>query len=90
MGSTLGGILGRVYTYKYKRAGFCDDGAFVVIFLDQWLSSKEHRPAVVGIAVTAVCLKIFGADNFIIPSMLFIVEMLTLFRNKLEEKGERL
>ena len=90
MGSTLGGILGEFIHINTKGLDFVMTALFVVIFLDQWLSSKERRPAIVGIVTTALCLMIFGADNFIIPAMLFIVVVLTLFRNKLEEKGERL
>lgn len=42
---------------------------FVVIFLDQWLKEKKHYTALIGVLSSAVCLLIFGADSFMIPTM---------------------
>ena len=43
---------------------------FVVMFLNQWEEAKDHRPALVGLICSAVCLLIFGSSNFIVPSMI--------------------
>lgn len=60
---------------------------FVVIFLEQWLKDKDHTSALVGLAASAVCLVLFGPDDFIIPAMLAILGGLTLLRGTLERKG---
>lgn len=52
---------------------------FVVIFLEQWLQSRQHRSALIGLGAAVLCLLIFGADKFIIPTMLLILIALTLF-----------
>ena len=49
---------------------------FFVIVLGQWESEKEHKPALIGILVSVICLLIFGASNFMIPSMLIITVLL--------------
>ena len=61
---------------------------FVVIFLEQWLKEKNHVNAITGLMISVLCLVLFGRDNFIIPSMLGILGVLTLLRKPLEKKGE--
>ena len=46
---------------------------FVVIFVEQWESQRDHRPALIGVAASVICLEIFGADSFIIPAMALIL-----------------
>ena len=57
---------------------------FVVIFLEQWLKEKNHISSLMGIAVSVICLLIFGSDSFMLPTMAAIVLLLTLSRKKLE------
>ena len=61
---------------------------FLVIFTDQWLSTKDHAAAMIGVVCSVICLILFGADNFILPAMISILVILTIFRNKLEKGGE--
>jgi 4-azaleucine resistance transporter AzlC len=61
---------------------------FIVIMVEQWLSSKEHLPVILGVGTTIVCLVIFGADLFIIPAMVFIALELLIFRKRLDKTGE--
>ena len=57
---------------------------FVVIYLNQWMEAKDHRPALIGLGATLLCLIVFGADNFTLPAMALILLSLTLLRKKLE------
>ena len=61
---------------------------FVVIFMEQWLKEERHTSAVLGLVLSALCLIIFGADDFIIPAMAAILGVLTFARGLLE-KGEK-
>ena len=61
---------------------------FVVIFLDQWRSGRGHLAAVAGVACTLACLLLFGAENFMIPSMASILLLLTLVRKPMEKREE--
>lgn len=87
IGSTLGGLLGSLITFNTKGIDFVMVAMFVVIFLDQWLKDKNHINSLVGLIISIVCLVIFKADNFILPSMICILLVLTLIRKPLE-KGE--
>ena len=60
---------------------------FVVIFLDQFLKDKQHYSAVIGVIMSIICLYIFGADSFLIPTMICIVVLLTIFRKPIEGAG---
>ena len=48
--------------------------------MEQWLSTRNHFPAIVGMAATAACLLIFGKDVFLIPSMCLIAAILIMAR----------
>ena len=61
---------------------------FVVIFLDQWLKEKRHFSTWIGLAASVACLLIFGADNFLIPTMICILAALTAFRKPIEAKTQ--
>lgn len=88
VGATIGGILGNVISFEIKGLDFVLTALFVVIFMDQWLKTKQHLPAVIGVASSALSLIVLGPDGFIIPAMMLIVTSLTALRGKLENKEE--
>ena len=59
---------------------------FVVIFMDQWLKEAHHFSAWIGLAASVACLLLFGADNFLIPTMICILIVLTALRKPIEAK----
>lgn len=75
--------------FNTKGLDFALIALFVVIFTDQWKSRKKHEPAVTGVLCTVICLIIFGQNNFVIPSMIGIIAVLTLMRNKIEGEAVR-
>ena len=77
-GATLGGILGSFIPFNTQGIDFVMTALFAAIFIDQWKSQKNHLPALVGLAVPAVCLIVFGPDQFILPSMALILTVLSL------------
>lgn len=83
-GCTLGALLGTFIEFDSTGIDFAMTALFVVIFIEQWLSTKSHLPAILGAGTALVCLFVFGADYFIIPSMAFIAIELVLFRSRLE------
>ena len=88
LGATLGGIFGSFIHFNTEGIEFVMTALFVVIFLEQWLKEKNHVNAIAGLVISVLCLVLFGRDNFIIPSMLGILGVLTLLRKPLEKKGE--
>lgn len=68
-GTILGACVGSILKINYEGIDFALTALFVTIFVEQWLSTDDHRPAIIGVAVTTVCLLAFGADSFLIPAM---------------------
>ncbi len=81
-GTVLGSLAGAVLPLNFEGIEFVLTALFVTIFVEQWLSTKDHLPAVVGLAVTGLCLLLFGSDVFLIPSMLAITAVLTGMHRK--------
>lgn len=86
-GTALGALAGSVLPVNLKGIDFVLTALFVTIFVEQWLSTKQHLPAVIGVAAAAVCLLIFGKDVFLIPSMIAIALTLTLLRKTRKENA---
>ena len=87
-GSTLGGIFGSFIHFDTEGLDFVMTAMFVVIFMEQWLKDKQHISALLGLGISVLCLLIFGADNFIIPSMAAMLLMLTGMRKPIEQREE--
>ena len=79
-GCVLGAVIGTVVPFEFKGVEFVLTALFVSIFTEQWLSTKDHVPALIGAVSTAVCLVIFGSENFLIPSMLAIIASLSVLK----------
>lgn len=79
-GTALGSLTGTLLPINYEGIEFALTALFVTIFVEQWLSTKKHLPAIIGVASTLLCLLIFGRDIFLIPSMVIIALALTLTR----------
>lgn len=86
-GATLGGLLGSLFTFNTEGLDFVMTAMFVVIFLEQWMKEKKHYTALIGVSASAVCLLLFGADSFLIPTMICILCLLTIFRKPIEKAG---
>ena len=80
-GTALGALAGNLLPINYEGIEFVLTALFVTIFMEQWLSTENHRPAVIGVASTLMCLLLFGRDVFLIPSMVIIALLLTLGQN---------
>lgn len=87
-GSVAGGLIGSVLTFDTKGIDFAMTALFTVIFIEQWKSVKDHIPAVVGICGSLLCLILFGGDNFILPSMITILLLLTVLKKPVERRNE--
>ena len=88
LGATLGGILGSYLKFDTEGLDFVMTAMFVVIFMDQWLKETHHFSAWIGLAASVACLLLFGADNFLIPTMICILIVLTALRKPIEAKTQ--
>jgi 4-azaleucine resistance transporter AzlC len=85
-GATMGGLLGALIHFDTDGISFVMTAMFVVIFMEQWKKEKRHVSAYIGLGVAAVCLALFGADSFMIPTMILIIAFLAALRRPLERQ----
>lgn len=88
IGCTLGGLIGLIIPFSTEGIDFALTALFVTVFVEQWLTTKNHLSAIIGIVSTLVCLLFFGSEYFLIPSMAVITLLLTVFRKYTVEKGD--
>jgi 4-azaleucine resistance transporter AzlC len=84
-GATLGGLVGSLIHFNTDGISFVMTSMFVVIFMEQWMKEKHHVSAYLGLGAAALCLLIFGADSFMIPTMIMIIVLLAALRRPLEK-----
>lgn len=81
IGSLIGSFIGSMLSINTTGLDFAMTALFVVIVLEQYLTSEKHIYTYIGFAVSIVCLIIFGSESFIIPSMIgIIVGLLMLYK----------
>lgn len=85
-GSVIGSLLGSVLPFSTEGIEFSMTALFVASLTEQWLTRRDHIPALTGLVSSLLCLIVFGADRFLIPTMLLITLVLTLIRGR-EEKA---
>ena len=61
---------------------------FVVIFLEQWMKETNHTASILGLLISVICLICFGADAFLIPTIILIVVLLALLKPRLDKKEQ--
>lgn len=88
IGSTAGALIGSLLTFNTTGIDFSMTALFIVVFVEQWKGTKNHLSALIGVAASVICLLLFGADNFLIPSMLAITAVLTILRKILDKKED--
>ncbi len=80
LGATLGALLGQVVQFNSTGIEFVMTALFVVMFINQWGETQDHRSALIGLVCAMVCLVFFGSQNFILPAMVLIVFCLSVNR----------
>lgn len=76
VGDAVGGVLGAAIKFDTTGMDFAMTALFIVIFTEQAMSTHDHVPSLIGVVSTLLCLLAFGAENFLIPSMLLITALL--------------
>lgn len=82
LGSVLGALVGSLVSFNSQGIDFALTALFVTIFVEQWLGTKKHFPAIVGVGVSALCLVLFGSQKFLIPAMVLIMLSLCFYKEE--------
>ena len=65
----LGALTGQLLPVGFTGIDFSMTALFLVVFTEQWKSTKDHRSAIAGVAASVLCLFVFGASHFIVPAL---------------------
>ena len=83
-GTAAGALIGSVVSFNTTGIDFSMTALFVVILVEQWEKTREHRPALLGLGISALCLMLFGSSSFLIPAMAGITIALLAMRRSLQ------
>ncbi len=86
LGCLLGGLAGAALPFDFRGIEFSMTALFVVTFVEQWMSSRDHLPALIGLGCALLALLVFGSEQMILPAMGLILLGLLLYRRH-EEPG---
>lgn len=81
-GTAIGSAAGKWLPLNYQGIDFVLTALFLTIFTEQWLTAADHRPALLGVGITTLCLLLFGSDLFLLPAMAAIAGALILLDRK--------
>lgn len=87
LGCVLGSLVGEVLSFDTAGIDFSMTALFVTVFVEQWLTAKDHRPALLGLVCSVGCLLIFGPGSFLIPTMISVTVVSLLLRRTLGGGG---
>lgn len=78
-GSLIGSVAGQSIPIDFTGIDFSMTALFVVIFIDLLLEQKERKKIAgfIGIICAILCLIIFGADKFLLPTLIITVAILS-------------
>lgn len=76
IGSVIGSLAGQLIKIDFTGIDFSMTALFTVIFIEQMRASKSKLPGIIGLFCATICLLIFGANNFMLPSLIITVAIL--------------
>lgn len=84
LGASIGSLIGNFFSVE--GLDFVMTALMTVLFIENLIKEKSHAGSIIGVCAAILCLVFFGADGFMIPSMLLILIALTVFRKPIEER----
>ena len=72
MGSVLGGVAGNLLDFDSTGIDFSMTALFTTVFIQQWIDSKCHIPAVLGLSATLISRLIFGRKEKVPEFILYL------------------
>ena len=87
LGTALGSLAGAYLNVNTTGIDFSLTALFLTVFTGQWLETKDHAPALIGLGVSIVCRLLFGADSFLLPTMAGMLFCLLVLDARRTKKG---
>lgn len=80
----IGALIGSLIPFDTTGIDFALTALFIVILIEQMSGADNRLPALLAFVSSIVCLVIFGPGNFILPSLVITVALLTILRTRIE------
>ncbi|MGN0136798.1 AzlC family ABC transporter permease [Anaerotignum sp.] len=85
--SIFGALIGTMIPFDTTGIDFALTALFIVILIEQMSGADNHLPALLAFVSGVVCLILFGPSNFILPSLVITVALLTILRSRIEPQS---
>ena len=85
IGSVIGAVLGNIVPFDYRGIEFSLTALFVVLSIDLYNKSKQHKPFLISIVIGFVGMLVFPSDKMLILSLSLAAVVLILFKKALED-----
>ena len=86
--SIAGALIGTLIPFDTTGIDFALTALFIIILIEQMSGADNRLPALLAFVSSIVCLVIFGPSNFILPSLVITVALLTILRSRIEPTGK--
>ena len=71
-------MAGALLPINFEGVEFVLTALFVTMFVEQWLSTSNHIPALIGVFAPVISLMLFGSEIFLIPAMVMSATLLII------------
>lgn len=88
LASYVGALLGGLITFNTLGMDFVLTALFLVLLVEQYKATRNHRPMAIGFVASVISLFFFGREKFMIPALVLIVASLVGLRGKVEDYNE--
>ena len=85
IGSVIGAVLGNVLPFDYSGIEFSLTALFVVLSIELYNKSKQHKPFLIALVIGFVGMLTFPSDKMLILSLGLCATVLILFKGVLED-----
>ena len=85
--SIAGALIGTLIPFDTTGIDFALTALFIVILIEQMKGADNRLPALLAFVSSISCLFFFGPSNFILPSLLITVMLLTILRSRIEPEN---
>lgn len=86
--SYIGALIGNMISFNTLGMDFVLTALFLVLLVEQFKATKNHRPMMIGLFMSVVALLIFDQNKFMIPALVLIIMSLLALRGKVEDYNE--
>lgn len=83
--SYVGALIGHAISFNTTGLDYVLTALFLVLTVEQYKQTTNHKPLMLGLSLSVVALLIFGPKDFMIPALLLIVISMIVAKEKVEE-----